>query len=225
MLQQHLVIVSTSTRATPQTVRFVRPLHTDGRGTTSAASDGEPHAQPDWPVSTDCLCWHCCHPFCTPPIPLASQHDQRTDSFTLCPAYFCTWSCAKAYSRTMPNFARIACTQTLLRKRMTGTASPVVSAPPRCMLRAFGGVMDIEEFRAASDDGVYYSTMPDRYVLQTTCVEKMELRPAKRKGPEVPLTAQQGAAALPQLKLKRTKPLQNSKQQLVPFFESLLKQP
>lgn len=228
-----IVVVSTTTASTPRTVKFVRPLHSSALGlpSTGSGGDGRPSSEcTSWPSSTSCWCWHCCHPLEGQPIPLATSHDSRTGLFSLLPGTFCSWSCAKTFARDLPGSARVASVQTLLRKRVCGRLDGVTGAPPRCMLKVFGGSMSIDEFRRCGGEGVSYCTMPDRFVVQTICVEKTE-PPAERKRTSkqaadeaAPITANRSAAAaqVPILKLKRSKPLPNEKQQLCPFFETLL---
>ena len=38
----------------------------------------------DWPAATDVLCWHCCHAFDGPPLPLPIKYDDRRDVFHVC---------------------------------------------------------------------------------------------------------------------------------------------
>lgn len=232
-----LVVVSATTSATPRTVKFVRPLHSDTQGRPKpdprGGGEGHAHSPPEhasWPVSTSCWCWHCCHPMEGKPVPLATAYESRTDLFTLLPATFCSWSCAKTFARDLPGSARVASVQTLLRKRACGRLEGTTGAPPRCMLQVFGGSMTIGEFRRCSGENVSYCTMPERFVVQTICVERTEPRAEKKRSSkqsaeeEAPITANKSAAAAPAptLKLKRSKPLPNQKQQLCPFFETLL---
>lgn len=103
-----------------------------------------------WPTHTDVCCWHCCHPFEGPPVPLPTSYDSRLDAFGVV-GTFCSFSCAKAYNYDS-NKTHVATMHliTLLRKRATGVVGGIVPAPPRRMLQMFGGPMSIEEFRAAS---------------------------------------------------------------------------
>ena len=102
----------------------------------------------DWPTSTDVCCWHCCHRFEGPPIPLPVHYDSHRNVFHVV-GVFCSFSCAKTYNSTnLRNHDRTAHYITLLKKRATGIITHTKPALPRQTLGMFGGHLTIEAFRA-----------------------------------------------------------------------------
>ena len=113
-------------------------------------------------------CWWCCHPpdarVCPvqstplyPPVPLAVG--LRVGAPPECVmrwvvrGFFCSWRCALAYARDARGIPHdtIQLTRLLaLKYSQIPMSEPIVSAPPRSLLRLFGGQMDICEFRATS---------------------------------------------------------------------------
>ena len=110
---------------------------------------GEP-----WPSEPDpgALCWYCCHGFSgTMPLPMPIGYCADRDVF-LVAGCFCSWACMKAFNFERRHYRRDinALNISHFIHRCRGKPTPVRSAPPRCQLRAFGGHLTIEEFRAAS---------------------------------------------------------------------------
>jgi hypothetical protein len=100
-------------------------------------------------VMTKQLCWHCCHEIVGPTLQYPLSYDQKLDVFKVV-GQFCSFECMKGYSRDRkPAFSTGQRDVTIYyyKRRLTGSYSRVVSAPPREALKAFGGHMTIEEFR------------------------------------------------------------------------------
>ncbi len=117
----------------------------------------------------DTLCWHCCFPFDTDPIPLPYKWDEKRNTFSVCGA-FCSFACMNGYSRDRGRLHSTKnCGMSIfqLYKQMTGNRSPPPSAPPRNFLRAFGGHMTIQEFRASSEQ-VDYIEMPKNCTIHAS---------------------------------------------------------
>jgi len=95
------------------------------------------------------LCWHCCHSWQGESIKFPVSQDFRLKRFRVV-GQFCSWECVKGYNRD--NYANIRnsiqdVNIRYYRKMMSGNVVPVPAAPPRSFLKAFGGKMDIDEFR------------------------------------------------------------------------------
>jgi hypothetical protein len=104
------------------------------------------------PAAVTPLCWHCCHSFDSPAIGFPVRYDARKRSFTVA-GQFCSWPCLKGYNRD--SFASFGSGMNEVNiahyhSAITGRKRRVTSAPPRPTLRAFGGHLDIEDFRAAT---------------------------------------------------------------------------
>jgi len=98
----------------------------------------------------DKLCWHCCHS-----IPMGTTTLQypfkllETGKFQV-GGQFCSWECVKGYARDSMSRVLSGVHQLNIRhyrKMITGLTDPVIPAPPRMVLKSFGGHMDIDEFR------------------------------------------------------------------------------
>lgn len=138
-------------------------------------------------LSTDpsSLCWHCCHPCEIPPVHLPVTHDDRRDEF-VCMGAFCSWACAKAYARDYMSSHRwgpIGMNIQMFRRRTESgyRSRPLVSAPPRPMLKAFGGHLSVEEFRKRSAAEVRYAVLPVRMRPLYMMLEER-----RRTGDEIP---------------------------------------
>lgn len=134
--------------------------------TTVPQYDADPY-----PESTDVLCWHCCHAFQGRPIPLPLSYDDTRDVFRVF-GVFCSLRCMSGYSRDnraiLPGASHgsIGMAVFLFIKRWSGISNPrnIERAPPRCLLKAFGGYMTLEEFRGEGDRDIV--PMPPRCILQ-----------------------------------------------------------
>ena len=107
-----------------------------------------------------CLCWHCCHAFDGPRLQFPVTYDNRTGLFRVVGS-FCSWECIRGYDRD--SFARISSPKSstirYYYKKLTGRSDTIKSAPPRVALRAFGGNLTIDEFRAARDVRLSYELL------------------------------------------------------------------
>lgn len=96
---------------------------------------------------TDLWCWHCCHPFDGPPIPIPRSYDTRERCFVVF-GNFCSLACAKGYMSDNPTFDSPQQVNlfTKMARDVYGTHDPP-RAPPRVSLKQFGGPFGVEEFR------------------------------------------------------------------------------
>ena len=134
-----------------------KPLPSNGSATTSGI----------W-------CWHCCHPFEGKGVPLPIAYDERRDTWKT-KGIFCSFACAKGYNTDDGGVHSSIVGQllALLHKRMSGTFSSIVPAPPRRTLKIFGGTLSIEEFRAKSKMGIIIHDLPPRMVpLETILADR-----------------------------------------------------
>jgi hypothetical protein len=129
-----------------------------------------------WPTDPETWCWHCCHPCGRPPIPIPVAYDIKKNVFTVRGA-FCSWGCLKAYSRdgySSHRSSTMAMHVAIFRKRCQPgrKLEHTVPAPPRGLLKVFGGTLTIEEFRKASLDGDTYTILPPKMVPYIEIVEE-----------------------------------------------------
>ena len=96
-----------------------------------------------WPIKTSVLCWWCCHTFDSIPIPCVIKYDYIRNRYQI-QGIFCSWNCSAAYSakncKSLFNLIK-------LKYEWTGKRGNIERAPPRAILKSFGGDMSIEEFR------------------------------------------------------------------------------
>jgi len=101
------------------------------------------------PARTDISCWWCCHPFSTPPIPLPEKCVGEVFHVKGC---FCSFNCALAYNLKLRD-NKVRSRESMLRYMMK-KAYPSISisgnfnpAPDNKILKKFGGILTIDEFR------------------------------------------------------------------------------
>ena len=100
-----------------------------------------------WTKPTTVACWHCCHKFDTPPVPIARDYDTKERSFIVF-GNFCSLRCAKGYLVDSPTFE--SSQQLNMFSKMAREIygqTEVSVAPPRIALQMFGGPYTIEAFR------------------------------------------------------------------------------
>lgn len=179
------------------------------------------------------LCWHCCHPFDTIPIPLPIQYTERGDKWTYV-GNFCSWGCAKAYN-TDSGHVRVGERGMLLSRlkfRVFGKYIPTIPSPPRQCLRAFGGTMTIEEFRDKSPLGIIVSSLPKNmvpldHIITTRKIdfESHSQKKQKHKDIDFTTTRQDVPKKNDNLRLKRNKPLPKAPKNTATGLECFLVNP
>ena len=173
------------------------------------------HGSHEWPTSTPVWCWHCCHPFDTRPLPMPTKFDSHRDVFHVM-GTFCSWACMKAYNSSTTSYLKnvVAEIITLFHKRCTGVLRGIRPAPPRVVLKAFGGHMTIDEFRAASERGILYDILPPRMIIHQHAVHERHIADAPRRTArnlQEVVSFENAAAKNEPLRLKRSKPLQKDR--------------
>ena len=101
----------------------------------------------EWPIKTDVYCWWCCHPFDTPPCAIPKKYNKGKFHLYGC---FCSFNCAAAYNfdKKYDNMWESYSLLHLLYKKMYNKAyKKIIPAPPKEVLKIFGGILSIEEYR------------------------------------------------------------------------------
>ena len=102
---------------------------------------------------TDILCWWCCHSFTTLPIYLPEYcNNYKTDKqLFYVRGNFCSLNCASAYNISLKDnkfLYRNYLLNTIYRNILLKESSEkVIPAPPKEILKAFGGYLTIAEYR------------------------------------------------------------------------------
>lgn len=97
---------------------------------------------------TNIACWWCCYKFDTYPVCAPLKYNEKTDIFVVV-GCFCSFNCAKSYSMTEYNLRYTY--NSFLYKRIMGQFSNIKKAPPKTVLKMFGGPITIEEYRETFD--------------------------------------------------------------------------
>lgn len=115
------------------------------------------------------LCWWCCHQI--EGDVLHMPYALKGNVFHT-RGQFCSWECMKAFNVKNETYTtcRIADLITLYRKRVYDRIEPIVSAPDRYTLEAFGGTMTIEEFRSGMTKA--WISLPNEIYTHQTVYQK-----------------------------------------------------
>ena len=103
-----------------------------------------------WPESTSIYCWWCCHPFTCTPCAIPEYYKKEKFYVNGC---FCSFNCAASYnfSKNDDNmWERYSLLNLMYKKLYDNKFVKINLAPPREILKIFGGYMSIEEFRENS---------------------------------------------------------------------------
>lgn len=124
----------------------------------------------EFPLKTDVLCYHCCHQFDT--FPLSLPFSIKNNKFMV-KYVFCSWECMKTFNSELngsnENFIYSLIQQ--LYQNINGNTAIINFAPPKCMLKSFGGHLDINEFRK-NNMKVKYTLVNIPYICSNPSVEK-----------------------------------------------------
>lgn len=162
------------------------------------------------------VCFWCCHGFNWPACVLPSSYDTYKNIYNA-RGNFCSPECALAYSYAD---SQVSDSTKWLQHALIGKLyseiykSRVLSpAPPRALLRMFGGVLDIEQFRdyTTSTNEIVLSELPPIRLHFPSMNVQGPLRDVKKY---VCLSTDVVEKATEQLRLKRSKPLNSNIQTL-----------
>lgn len=159
--------------------------------------------------SQQTCCFWCCHPFGWKACMLPVSYDAYENMYT-CEGHFCSPECALAHLYADPNYSdvvrwtRHALLADMYRNMYVN--KELTPAPPRSLLRMFGGQLDIEQFReyiSVSEDMVASQLPPLRLHLPTMNVQG----PVRDVKKFVALSQDTVEKASKELRLKRSKPV------------------
>jgi len=150
------------------------------------------------------MCWWCCHSFSWNPIFLPTHKSKEQYSVV---GYFCSPECCTGYMFDHPHrygdvWKQYQWLHELYGRKVDNTIMKIKQAPPRELLRIFGGVYTIQEFRKYNDNYLVdmKRILPPLYpsngyleeCVSEQCVQKF-----------VPLDKNRVMKATEELKLKR----------------------
>lgn len=166
----------------------------------------------DREYSEHTCCFWCCHPFNWNSFSLPINYDAYKDVYNA-EGYFCSPECALAYLYDQPHISdgtrwnRHALLSYLYKDLYTD--SLISPAPPRSLLRMFGGPLDIQQYReylSSQNDIINSELLPIRVHMPSMNVQG-SLRDVKKY---VSLSTEVVEKASESLRLKRSKPVHNN---------------
>ena len=166
--------------------------------------------------SQDTACFWCCHKFDWSPAVLPISYDAYKNIYT-CEGHYCSPECALAYLyKQIQTSDTVRWNRhTLLRDMYTSmyTRRELSIAPPRTMLRMFGGPLDITQYRAYTTtvNNLVASELPPIRLVFPTMNIQGPVRDIKKY---VSLSSDTVEKASQQLRLKRSKPIHSNIQTL-----------
>jgi len=181
-----------------------------------------------WPDSTNIYCWWCCHPFSGPPCALPEYY--KKDKFYV-NGCFCTFNCAASYNFSKNNddiWERYSLLNLMYKKLYNHKFVKINLAPPREILKIFGGYLNIDEFRENSlkNDKTYTVVNPplisiipkiEENISSNTGINNVNSKAIKNNYPSVNENILNKTNNT--LKLKRNKPVTNPNSTLQSFMD------
>jgi hypothetical protein len=159
------------------------------------------------PDRTNIACFWCCHSFEWKPVVLPVR-DQG--EYIQVQGNFCCPECAMSYLFESKQDSYARWEQLSLLNRIYGSNSPVRPAPPKQILKLFGGPLSIEEYRSLIRDGklrVDIHLPPMVSLLATMDTKPIDFYDVSLTKNVMDTVKERLAKAEEVLKLKRTKPL------------------
>lgn len=168
-----------------------------------------------WKERTDIHCWWCCHSFDTPPVSIPEKIFDKTYHVFGC---FCSFNCAYSYNININDYKiweRLSMLKSLYNK-MYKDDKDILPAPPRKALSMFGGHLSIDEFRNNNlfhKKEYLYLIPPMVSIIPMIEENSMNSDNNKTGNKVVPITSMKNLRLSD--KLKRSKPVNNTKYSLV----------
>lgn len=107
---------------------------------------------------TDILCFHCCHKFNNKPFFIPYDYCPKLNRYKLF-GNFCSPNCAKKYAQDSPILNKKIYLISMFYSQYINTRF-IKPAPPKMMLKCFGGPFTIEQFRENFDNNTSFITKP-----------------------------------------------------------------
>jgi hypothetical protein len=175
-----------------------------------------------WPDSTNTYCWWCCHPFNGPPCALPELYKKEKFYVSGC---FCSFNCTAAYNFSKnedTKWERYSLLNLMYKKLYNQKFIKINIAPPREVLKIFGGYMSIEEFRENSlrNDKIYTVVKPPLISIIPKIEENIATVNNKTSKGITPIINENILNKTQNnLKLKRNKPITNPNSTLQSFMD------
>jgi hypothetical protein len=174
-----------------------------------------------WPDSTNTYCWWCCHPFNGPPCALPELYRKEKFYVSGC---FCSFNCTAAYnfSKNDDNmWERYSLLNLMYKKLYNQKFIKINLAPPREILKIFGGYMTIDEFRENSlkNEKIFTVIRPPLISIIPKIEENISNANKNAKNNILNVNENILNKTQNNLKLKRNKPITNPNSTLSSFMD------
>ena len=174
-----------------------------------------------WPESTNIYCWWCCHPFNGPPCAVPEYYRKERFYVNGC---FCSFNCAASYNFSKNDnnmWERYSLLNLMYKKLFNQKFVKINMAPPREILKIFGGYMSIEEFRETSlKNDKNYKVIKPPLISIIPKIEENISNTNKTLKNNFPLVNENILKKTENnLKLKRNKPVTNPNSTLQSFMD------
>jgi hypothetical protein len=133
----------------------------------------------EWLHQTDICCWWCCHQFDSVPIGYPIKYIEKINKFRS-RGIFCSFPCMVAYSKEQKSENKDLIKY--LFYKLTGLntfSSNLNPAPPRCALKMFGGMLDIDEFRNSIPNKKIYQMIEYPMIIARDYIQEVDLERIK----------------------------------------------
>jgi hypothetical protein len=174
----------------------------------------------EWPDQTNIHCWWCCHQFDGPPCCLPDYI--RRDKFYVS-GCFCSFNCAASYNFSKNDnsvWERYTLLNLMYKKLYNTNFVKISMAPPREVLKMFGGYLSIDEFRdhCIKQDRVFQVVKPPLISIIPKIEENLNPKNRAMVNENILQSTQT------KLKLTRSKPLIGDKSTIQTFMNITAKE-
>jgi hypothetical protein len=134
----------------------------------------------DWPTQTSTKCWWCCHNFNTVPIGVPIKYMKKQDIYQVRGVY-CSIACMYSGSKQEDTCKEKKSMVKAFYNRLTNGSicDELISAPPREVLKDFGGDLTINQFRELSKNRNVYKTIKYPMILREDIVNVSDVEKMK----------------------------------------------
>lgn len=174
----------------------------------------------NWPMTTSTYCWWCCHSFNWTPCALPENYIKNKFYVYGC---FCSFNCVASYNFSLNDndmWERYSLLNLMYCKINEKKFIKISLAPPREILRIFGGYMSIEEFREnCYTNDKNFKILKPPLISIIPKIEENNYNINKNKISYIPVNKELIERAENTIKLKRDKPIINPSFTLQTFMD------
>lgn len=129
----------------------------------------------NWMEKTNIKCWWCCHNFDTIPLGMPVYYNHKIKKFSV-RGIFCSFSCMLSYSNNTSGITPKKYLINYLYKKLTGVLGiNFKEAPSKYILKEFGGLLSIDEFRKLSTENKSYKMIEYPMYISRDFIAEVDL--------------------------------------------------